>query len=209
MIVSPLPDSSPHYLAGSQLCLQLATGIISVTVVNAYTPFAISQLLLILLNDLPIIAKVHDTRFLSHRSGTKNMPPHPWSYEFEVEAIRQTNPNPNLEFAPHPASRVGEVSSSANGTRFRNEVESCQRLRCLEGQGLPLFLGSGSFLLEGRSFSPHVVLLEYIQDAVTLKDIAVRPKPSIISSLAKTVSAFGVLGVTHNDLTLDNIEGEL
>jgi serine/threonine protein kinase len=88
---------------------------------------------------------------------------------------------------------------------FRNEVESCQRLRGLEGQGVPLFLGSGRLLLEGRSFSPHVVLLEYIQDAVTLKDIAVRPKPSIISSLAKTVSAFGALGVTHNDLTLDNI----
>ena len=203
-------DNLPnYYCAGSHLSLQLPNGVASVTVVRPFTPFTICQVLLVRMDNVPTVVKIYDPRFLNHRGRSKRRPARPWSFALEAEAVRRSTPDPLVEFPPHPDvhDRVGwEMWYYRQMERaFLSEEESYKRLLDLQGHGVPRCFGSGRLILPDRAFFPHVVLLEYIPDAVNLKDITVRPRSSIIASLTKTVSSFGALGVTHNDLNLGNI----
>ncbi|KAJ7221682.1 hypothetical protein GGX14DRAFT_353219, partial [Mycena pura] len=78
----------------------------------------------------------------------------------------------------------------------------------LQGNTIPRCFGSGtrSLASERRAISPHVLLLEYIQDAKCLEDI----DPSVVDrslglALMKTARRFGELGVVHTDLNSSNI----
>ncbi|KAJ7227350.1 hypothetical protein GGX14DRAFT_419154, partial [Mycena pura] len=73
---------------------------------------------------------------------------------------------------------------------FRSESSAYERLASLQGTTIPRCFGSGtrSWASEGRAISPHVLLLEYIPDA-----------------LMKTARRFGELGVVHIDLNPSNI----
>ncbi|KAG5649660.1 hypothetical protein H0H81_002661 [Sphagnurus paluster] len=64
----------------------------------------------------------------------------------------------------------------------------------------------GTLALEGRAIVPHVVLLEYLPDAKTLRDVdpAVVGLP-LIESLIATARAFGKLGVVPTDFNPGNI----
>jgi hypothetical protein len=158
---------------------------------------------------VPTIIKVYDPRYFNHRQSSKYRPAHPWSYQIEAEVIRQTTPDPNFDFSLYPQHNdfVGwEIwyYQQVEYT-FRSEVESYMRLAPLQGREIPCCYGSGHLVLENRAFFPHILLLQYIPDAVNLRDIVVKPDQSIILSLVETVCAFGALGVTHNDLNPGNI----
>ena len=198
-----------YYSSGSRLSLQFATGVASVTVVEPFTPFTMSQVLLVLMNNLPIVVKVYDPRFLDHRKASRRSLARPWNFDIEIETIRRTTPDPNFEFALHPGDddRVGwEIwYYQQMECAFRNEVESYKRLHQLQGHGVPLCLGSGTLNLPGRALSPHVLLLEYIPDAISLQNIIVRPDQSVIASLLRTVNAFAAMDVSHNDINSSNV----
>jgi hypothetical protein len=138
--------------------------------------------------------------------GSKCKTPHPWSHELEVEALQQTTPDPSFDFSLFPSfdDRVGwEIWYYQQMERaFRNEVESYSSL---QGSAIPRCYGSGTLILPNRALFPHVLLLQYIPDAIDLEDIVIEPDKSFIASLVKTVSAFGALGVAHDDLNRSNI----
>ncbi|KAJ7220780.1 hypothetical protein GGX14DRAFT_432054, partial [Mycena pura] len=73
---------------------------------------------------------------------------------------------------------------------FRSESSAYERLASRQGTTIPRCLGSGTCSLasERRAISPHVLLLEYIQDA-----------------LMQTARRFGELRVVHTDLNPGNI----
>ena len=199
-----------YYRPGSILSLQLTTHITSATVMDLFTPFTMSQVLLVRLHEGPFrIVKVYDPRFFNYRQASKNWPAHPWSYELEVKAISQTTPDPNFDSnsTPDDDDSVGwEIwfyQQMEHG--FRNEVEVYKRLHSLQGHKIPHCYGSGVLILPNRAFFPHIVLLQFIPDAVNLRHITVKPNQSLITSLIETASSFGALGVTHNDLNPGNI----
>lgn len=198
-----------YYHPGSTLTIQLATtNIISVTVVRSFTPFTMSQALLVCLHDGPTrILKVYDPRFAEHRH--KYTPTHPWTQRLEAQAISRTTPDPIFDFMSFPDDndRVGwEIwYYQQMERRFRSEVESYRRLHSLQSYRIPRCYGSGTLILPNRTFSPRILLLQYISDAISLEDIAVKPDQSVLTFLAETAHAFGVLGVTHNDINPGNI----
>jgi serine/threonine protein kinase len=196
-----------YYHPGSILILQLATGIESVTVIHASTPFTSTQVLLIHLHNRPAVVKVYDPRFIDYRQASK--PARPWSYELEEKAIHQTTPDPNFDFSIFPGAddRVGwEIWYYQHmECGFRGEVEFYKHLHSLQGLEIPRCYGSGTLILANRAFHPRILLLEYIPDAVNLKEIVVKPNQSVIVSLINTVYVFHTLGVTHNDLNSTNI----
>jgi len=198
-----------YYRQGSILSLKLDTGTAPATVMQPLTPFTSSQVLLILLDGVPTIMKVYDPRFLCHRQPSKHRPARPWDCQIEAEAIRQTTPDPNFDFSAYPGrnDRVGWeiLYYQQMECTFRSEVESYMCLAPLQGHEIPCCYGSGHLILANRAFFPHILLLQYIPDAIDLRDIAVKPDRSIILSLFKTVSGFGALGVTHNDINPGNI----
>jgi tRNA A-37 threonylcarbamoyl transferase component Bud32 len=200
-----------YYHPGSTLPLQLATSIASATIMRSFTPFTMSQVLLVRLHDNgpTRIVKVYDPRFAKHRLAYKSRTAHPWSHELEAKAISRTTPDPNFDFSLIPVDndRVGwEIwYYQQMERRFRNEVESYNRLHSLQGHKIPRCYGSGTLILPNRAFFPRILLLQYISDAISLEDIAVKPNQSVITSLAETAYTFGALGVTHNDLNPGNI----
>lgn len=83
------------------------------------------------------------------------------------------------------------------------EVTGYSRLAPLQGSSVPSFYGHGSVDLSHttpRRAIPPVVLVEYIDNAITLKDVDARllTRP-IITSLVDTVQRLGELLVCHSD----------
>jgi hypothetical protein len=145
--------------------------------------------------------------FFNRRQSSKYRPARPWSYQ--IEAVRQTTPDPNFDFSSYP-ERNDPVAweiwyYQQMEYTFRSEVESYMPLAPLQGREVPCCYGSGHLILANRAFFSHILLLQYIPDAVNLRDIIDKPDWSIILSLVKTVCVFGALGVTHNDLNPGNI----
>ncbi|KAG5638935.1 hypothetical protein H0H81_008435 [Sphagnurus paluster] len=71
---------------------------------------------------------------------------------------------------------------------------------------IPRCFATGRLLLDERTISPRAILIEYLPDAKTLRDV----EPSVVDlalaqSLVQTARAFADLGVVHTDLNLGNI----
>ena len=211
-----VPD---YYHPGSQLSAKIVNhdGLVidaSYTVVDAFTPFTMSQVLVVQTNhksQSPIILKVYDPRCFSHRF--KGRIQHPWSYDAEKEAARQrAAPDEPFDFVfpleiPEDDDKVGwEQWYYQYAEVFaNNEVTAYRHLTPLQGQGIPECFGSGTLNLTGRAIAPHVLILEYLPHAQTLETIAANliTQP-IIDSLIITASRFGPLGVTHSDPNTGN-----
>lgn len=92
----------------------------------------------------------------------------------------------------------------------RNEVEAYSRLRPLQGTAVPRFYASGSLDLSlvdpGRAICPPVILIEYIDNAVSLRhlDAHLLTLP-LIESLLHIIDTTHELGVCHGDLNIGNI----
>lgn len=221
-----MDDIPSDYLPEAHLSLEFSTGFSPVTVVRPFNPFSMSQVLLVRIeqnsSNLPlplnscVILKVYDPRFFEHRTKFKTQA-HPWALEHELAAVPRFKSDPDFDYCPYPEDddKVGwEVwYYQQMETAFRNEISSYRHLAALQGTGVPSCFGSGTLKLADRAITPHVVLLEYIPHAIDLRNIADDPELRVaisiphhlIESLIQTVSDFGKLGVTHSDLTLDNI----
>ena len=211
-----IPD---HYHPGSQLSAKIVgrDGLVtdaSYTVVEAFTPFTMSQVLVVQTNHKSqsrIILKIYDPRFFSHRF--KGRIQRPWSYHAEKEAARQRAAlNEPFSFVfplerPEDDDKVGweEWYYQQTEVAANREVTAYRHLTPLQGKGILECFGSGTLNLTGRAVSPRVLLLEYLPHAQTLKAIAANliTQP-IIDSLTTTASSFGPLGVTHSDPNTGN-----
>lgn len=92
---------------------------------------------------------------------------------------------------------------------YLSKVEAYGSLVPLQGSAVPAFYGSGTLDLSisdpGRSLHPPVVLMEYTNNAVTLKDLDTRTLDrSVIRSFVGAMHRLRKLGVCHGDLNLGN-----
>ncbi|KAG5649489.1 hypothetical protein H0H81_003494 [Sphagnurus paluster] len=88
---------------------------------------------------------------------------------------------------------------------YRNEVTGYACLTSMQGSVIPHFFATGRLALQQRTISPHVILVEYLPDVKTLKDI----DPSLVElllaqSLLATVRTFAKIGFVYSDLNLTN-----
>ncbi|KDQ50316.1 hypothetical protein JAAARDRAFT_200091 [Jaapia argillacea MUCL 33604] len=222
-----------YYSPNSRFSLKLAQGELWVTVVQAFTPFNMSQALLVrvveqtpTLHLLPgslVIAKFYDPRCMAQRKGHKYRPAMPWTYETELESAQRRRPPPNssiyhwdLTDTPEDDDDVvgwEEVFYQKSHRLFRAEVEAYRLLEPLQGSGIPQFFASGTLNLppsEPRAIPINVVLLEHIRDSISVGELSESPSPphipkELLESLFETVSRFAGLGVAHTDLNLGNV----
>lgn len=222
-----MPPSLPPYLQpGSRITINLAdsAGTLHATVSRGL-PITTSQLVVARLDEKAqhssislsvgseFVLKIFDPRFIKRRFNHDNIP---WSYEAEEAATHRHHCSiSNWQWRSPPESEDPAVDWEeyyyvrCSNMRFF-EVAGYSRLVALQGSGVPVFYGYGSLDLSNttppRAIQPPVILIEYIQDAVTLKDVDARllSRP-LIRSLLDTVQRIGELGVCHGDPNYGNI----
>jgi hypothetical protein len=222
LVMSDIPG---YYAANSHLSLLIDGSEVSAYIVTAFTP-SISQVFVVRIDgDIPCpslssgslaILKVYDPRF--HPERRKRIRhPLPWTYENEAAAAEQRRAHPmtsRFELADRPRNSDPvaweDYHYLCTELAASSELEAYQRLTPLQGTAVPVCYTSGTLNPSGlnttRAIVPPILLLEYIPDAKTIKDIDPRViAPSLIQSVFQTVTAFGALGVAHNDLHAHNI----
>lgn len=227
-----MSDIPGYYAPGACIRLSLNSAEISATIVRIFTPFTTSQVLLVRTHYVPpgtnvpgeelVIVKVYDPRFLFYRNFKPSVYRQKlkWSYDGEVIAAERRltpwHPAARFEFILLPieeedgAAEVEDYMFRTSECTAWTETEAYRRLFPLQGKGIPLFFGSGRLVLEDpncpRTFNPHANILEYIPDAITIRDVpATLITRPLVQSLLDTVQALGDLGVTHGDMNLGNI----
>ncbi|KAJ7690162.1 hypothetical protein B0H16DRAFT_1655573 [Mycena metata] len=220
----------PYYRPGAQISLNLRSCAddrternVQVTVVKAFTPFTMSQVLLVNIN-LPVpdilpagstsfVLKVYDPRFLQHRKGTKSSAPHPWTLAAETTAARRRAFGADTflpTWWPDESDTAGwEQYYFANLQHlFTTELAAYTRLLPLQGKSIPLCHAQGTLVLPTpatRMVVPRVLLLSYVPGPNLRAVNPARVAPAVGRALVDTVRAFGALGVIHDDLRPDNI----
>ncbi|KAF7330861.1 hypothetical protein MVEN_02425500 [Mycena venus] len=223
----------PNYLPGAQISLNLRScdcdddktaRNVQATVVKAFTPFTMSQVLLVDVNPpvpdiLPtttttFILKVYDPRFLQHRQGTKSSAPHPWTLAAETTAARRRAFGADILYRstwwPDDNDDPGweEYYYLNLQQMFRNELAAYTRLLSLQGQSIPQCYAHGTLVFPSpskRMVVPRVLLLSYVPGPCLRAMHPSRVEPPAARALVDTVRAFGMLGVIHDDLRPDNV----
>lgn len=233
--ISPRPipqidmdDIAEYYRPGSRLMIELSghNSCVTVNVLRPIIPFTMSQVLLVEIDfdgiqNLPLAAcailKIYDPRFICPRTATGPRPAGPWSLSAETSAAQQFKRDPKYTFSPFPGRddlvgwEIFYLHWMENS--FWPEKTVYDRLVSLQGSGIPRCYASGTILLSDRAISPHILLLEYIPDAFSIRDIEVdreqtkditqglstRVAPYLARSMLDTVASFARLGVTQND----------
>jgi len=220
-----MSDGPSYYTPKSRLPLYIAAGSeVSVTIVHAFSP-SISQVFVVrihgdflsLSSGSLAILKVYDPRFHPDRKKRIHRPQLPWTYDNEAEAARRREAQPaTSRFEP------SDVPDDDDPVAWENyyyqctqlaawsEIEAYQRLAPLQGTAVPICYTPGKLNLSGlntaRAIIPPILLLEFLHDAKTFKEVDNQSiTPSLIRSLFQTVTAFGKLGVSHNNLHAKNI----
>lgn len=217
-------DDFPYYLLeGADITIHHATyGTLYATVVRPFRPRTAMQLVLARLTraahlcPLPVgllfVVKVHDSRFIPDRSPkTDDIP---WSAKSERRGWKMYQRDPlttTPTTTPDPKCvRPDEVDEShvwesfylrMMATSFMSERAVYHRLSSLQGTALPICYGDGVIDLSRttppRAFNPPVILLEYIPDAVTLRDIDPRlltePLMQSMLNIADHINDSGIL----------------
>ena len=213
-------DIPSYYQPNALLCGIRLDGCdlpLTVQVIFPFTPFCMSQVLLVKpigdLNALKLppkfILKVYDPRFYPYRLRTANKP---WSYAAETEAAEKRPARRNPEFDECNTPKTDDAVSweeffyQFSEEQFYYESSAYIRLASLQGKVIPRYFGAGELRLEGRAISPHVIILEYIPDAQRLD--AVDPNSVTLSTAQSLIDAaqkIDALGVSHRDYNPGNI----
>ncbi|KAJ7477232.1 hypothetical protein B0H11DRAFT_1296658 [Mycena galericulata] len=220
----------PYYQPGAQISLNLRSCAddksernVQATVVKAFTPFTMSQVLLVdIIPPVPdilptektsFVLKVYDPRFLQHRKGTKSSAPHPWTLAAESTAARRRAFGASTYLPtwwPDDADAAGwEEYYHANLQQiFKNELAAYTRLLPLQGQSIPLCHAHGTLVLPSpakRMVVPRVLLLSHVAGPSLRAVNPARIALPVARGLVDTIRAFGALGVVHDDLRADNV----
>ena len=224
-------ELSDYYLPGATLLLSLGPNddLLNVRVIQAFTPFTMSQAILVersgqnekedstaRSHQLPeqFLTKIYDPRFYSHRLARHWRPARPWSLEAESEAAsarrkRGISRDPYFKASrqPEPEDLPGweEWYFQNSERQYHAEAAAYGHLKKLQGSGIPHCYGTGSLQLSDRTISPHVLLLEFLPDAKSLDLVDLVVPLSLLQPLLDAVDEFGALGVVHTDLNPGNI----
>ncbi|KAG5638934.1 hypothetical protein H0H81_008434 [Sphagnurus paluster] len=159
-----------------------------------------------------LISIFQHPRFYEHRTAFKSRPARPWTLTAETAASeKRTAPwDPNFQPTPWPdeedAPGWEEWYYQHAELHYRNEVAGYAHLIAMQGAAIPRFFAAGRLPLAQCPISPRVVLIEYLPDARTLRDVDPSAvELSLAQSLLATARSFAELGFVHADLNLGNI----
>ncbi|KAJ7638356.1 hypothetical protein FB45DRAFT_902586 [Roridomyces roridus] len=208
-----------YYQPGSQISLDLRSCAddkternVQATVVKAFTPFTMSQVLLVEINS-PILPPEQTSFILKVIAVARNpVLLHPWTLAAETTAARRRAFGASTYLPtwwPDDADAAGwEEYYHANLQQiFKNELSAYTRLLPLQGQCIPRCHAHGMLVVANskRLVVPRVLLLSYIPGPSLRAVNPSRIPPAVGQTLVETVRAFAALGVIHDDLRLDNI----
>jgi hypothetical protein len=191
------------------------------TVLKAFLPPTQGLVLLVAVAAVPapVILKIYDPRFMSGRDFPSRLPPRPWSLEHEIAAAerrgavaRGERADDYDEYAKYEDPLVFEEFLYRHAMEsFEAERTAYERLRALQGDGIPRCYGIGTVQLPSpdehrpRPLRPPFLLLEYV-DGQTPASVDAKLVPrSLARELLHTIRRIGAHEVVHADLHQNNI----
>lgn len=218
-----MEDLPTYYRPNAHLEVQLSKSTVSrkLTVVRPITPFTVASVLVVREitaseDSEELILKAYDPRFINNLRGFKSKEM-TWEPELEARTVemRRLKPVPveiTIGDIPHfweleAPEEYENLAFLQSYLQYYNEVRAYTQLESLQGKGVPRLIGHGTLTPaslqtdpQPRYITPNVLLLEYISDAISLKDADVSMlRPDLIRSLIDTVNILPTLGVVHND----------
>ncbi|KAL1703374.1 hypothetical protein EV121DRAFT_281179 [Schizophyllum commune] len=209
------------FAAGEQLILATENGQRLVfTIERPFTPFTKGVAVLARcaeLSSTPVVVKIFDPRFLDERLPMKYRRARPWSLEAERAAldIHAYDENEVWEDEPAEDDVEGQVARAAlfeahfrrlSTECFASERDAYARLQGLQGDTLPRLLVIGQVVPpDERAFHPPALVLEYVEGAIFEDTPLEAFTRDVCTKLVHTADSFATLGVSHNDVNVNNV----
>lgn len=173
---------------------------------------------------LHFVVKVFDSRFIPHREPARDDIPWNFAAEQRGRELYRRDPMANPPTtAAHPQLNHPKYGDEDEGipsepdyvweryycavmdAAFLAERSVYLRLSALQGTAVPIFYGDGVLDLSKttppRAYNPPVILIEYISNAVTLRDIdAQLLKPPVMQSMISAVD-----NINRNEVLLTDV----
>ncbi|KZV64636.1 hypothetical protein PENSPDRAFT_690590 [Peniophora sp. CONT] len=179
-------SSDPQSPVGEEFLLRLDDGrSLAFVVEKAYEPFSKAVVLLARCDDLS-----------SSSSYMTNGTHRPWTWEAEAAAGEHREP---LQWN-------SEYDDKKSKDYFEAELGAYDKLVDLQGTVIPRLFGVGYHVPSDRhSYTPHALVLEFIDGMTISAAPASALTPSIMSQLYQDIQLLNPRGVIHNDLKNNNI----
>ncbi|KAI0329997.1 hypothetical protein GY45DRAFT_792351 [Cubamyces sp. BRFM 1775] len=219
-------EVDPMFSPGARIILTTADDgrTLTFTIDRPFAPFTKSLVLLARCPELTpdaVVIKIYDPRFLDDRvSVVPSQPSRPWTPAAEKAAAAL----PKDEFdeallwedEPEDTDVAGKAARAALWEEhyrrlsfecFEAETSAYDRLRALQGGAIPRLLFAGVWQPpDERAIRPPAIVLEYIPDAVSLRDVSADVlQPGVCAALVRAVDSFQAHGVFHGDIHQENV----
>ncbi|KAI0654132.1 hypothetical protein C8Q70DRAFT_539127 [Cubamyces menziesii] len=235
MRTATMGEVHPMFAPGACIILTAADGrTLTFTIDRPFAPFTKSVVLLARCPELApdtdtpsqaVVIKIYDPRFLDDRiSAVPSQPSRPWTLAAERAATAlppdalDASSSQLWDDEPAESDAAGQAARAALWEEhFRRLSFGCfdaergayDRLRAFQGGALPRMLVAGTWQPpDERGIRPPAVVLEYIADAVSLRDVegdALQEQPEVCAALVRAVDGFAERGVFHGDLHRENV----
>ncbi|KAI5823465.1 hypothetical protein K523DRAFT_404179 [Schizophyllum commune Tattone D] len=198
-----MDDSATRmFAAGERVTLATDNGQRLVfTIERPFTPFTKSVAVLARcaeLSSTPVVVKIFDPRFLDERLPMRYRLARPWSLKAEPEDDVEGQAARAALFEAH----FRRLSTEC----FTSERDAYARLQGLQGDTLPRLLAIGQVVPpDERAFRPPALVLEYVEGTAFDDTPLEAFTPDVCTKLVHTADSFATLGVSHNDVNVNNV----
>ncbi|KAI0779701.1 hypothetical protein C8Q74DRAFT_1316216 [Fomes fomentarius] len=210
------------FSAGETITLSTDSRTLTFTIDRPFTPFTKSVVLLARSTDLgpdPVVIKIYDPRFLDERiSAVESQPSRPWTLAAEQAAavLPSGAVDEDKLWEDEPDEPVGQAERAAlweehfrrlSAECYASERSAYDHLRVHQGSAIPRLLSTGAFVpADDRAIQPSAVVLEYIPDAVSLRDVSGDMlHTDMCATLVRAIDTFPSHGVFHGDINHNNV----
>ncbi|KAI9070265.1 hypothetical protein FKP32DRAFT_1670453 [Trametes sanguinea] len=225
-IVNPNKVYAPDFLsAGHTISFTSAADQRPFTfnIIKPFEPWTKSAVFLVRADELshePVVLKVYDPRFLDDRLfETPSAPARPWTLEAEkaantlpddVDQGEIHDPEPDESDVEGKRFRAALWEKFFRGLLYESYESECRAYEVLkqyQGSAIPRMLLTGSVTYsDERAIRPQAVVLEYVPDAVCIRDISPDAlSVELCSPLVRAIDEFKTHGVTHGDVGYSNV----
>ncbi|RPD62720.1 hypothetical protein L226DRAFT_532291 [Lentinus tigrinus ALCF2SS1-7] len=217
---------SGMFCAGQRFSLIASERTLTFTIDRPFMPFTKSVVLLVRSQELgpdPVVIKIYDPRFLDERfplpvptalnphrhwslaaeRASVAFPPGTYKDEDQLYADLPDDPQAHAERAALWEAHFRHLSTQC----FKDEKMAYENLRVLQGTAIPRLLLTGVIIPpDERAIQPPAIVLEYVPDAVSLRDVSIEAVDADLwTALVRVVESFKTYDVCHNDINQNNI----
>ncbi|RPD62706.1 hypothetical protein L226DRAFT_558715 [Lentinus tigrinus ALCF2SS1-7] len=199
---------SGMFSAGQRISFITSERTFTFTIDRPFMPFTKSVVLLVRSQELGpdlVVLKIYDPRFLDERiPPAPSIPARPWTLAAERAAVAFPPGTYNdecqlyAELADDPKAIAERAALweahfiSLSTECFEAEKMAYEHLCVLQGTVIPRLLLTGAILPQDeRAIQPPAIVLEYIPDAISLRDVPVEAvEADLWTTLARIVDSF-------------------